>query len=163
MITTSTPFDLPIEHHGMLPPARGDGLILADIKVEGHWDGILVIDGHRCIGVYVGRKVIHWDISFDPNDIEDYRAASIWNRFLAFLPPLLLSPYPIVWIICPILMAIGYFVSYWVLIVVPFLTVISILRMYSGKGFPLIRLPSALFGGNLSLIALFMFISILRK
>ena len=52
---TPTPFEIPPEHRKTLPEAGADGLILADVKVGGRWDGILVIDeNYRCIGVYVG-------------------------------------------------------------------------------------------------------------
>ncbi|MES2570226.1 MAG: hypothetical protein V4710_09260 [Verrucomicrobiota bacterium] len=145
MSNTATPFNLPKEHRCLLPPARTDGLILADVKVRGQWDGILVIDDRfRCIGVYVGRQVINWTLPFSTSEIEDYRKACLWNRFLAFMPPILLSPYAAVWIGSPILIALGHFVSAWFLLTVPLLAVISIARMFSEGGFPLIRMPSVM-------------------
>lgn len=163
MGTTATPFDLPEEHRGILPEAGRNGLILADVRVAGRWDGILVIDGnHRCTGVYLGGKVIDWSLPFAPADIEAYRKACAWNRFLASMPPELLSPYPVLWFGCPALMALGHFVSHWMLLSVPVLAGICIIRMYSEGGFPLIRMPSATFGVSLSVAAIAIFTGRLR-
>ncbi len=163
MGTTATLFDLPEEHRGLLPEPRRDGLILADIRVDGRWDGILVIDdNHRCIGVCVGRKVIGWSLAFAPADIEAYRKPCAWNQFLAFMPPRLLSPYPVVWFVCPALIALGHLVSHWLLLAVPVLAFICIIRMYSEGGFPLKRMPSAILGIALTMLAIGMFIGKLK-
>ena len=164
MDNTATPFDLPAEHRGTLPPARRDGLILADVKVEGSWDGILAIDeNHRCVGVYAGREVVDWHLPFAPTDIEAYRKPCAWNRFLAFMPPGILSPYPVVWVGCPALIATGHFMSHWLLLAVPMLAFICIVCMYSEGGFPLTRMPSAMVGIALSIVAIAMFVGRLES
>lgn len=148
----------------MLPAPGRNGLILADIRVDGHWDGILVIDGnHRCVGIYIGWKVIDWTLPFAPTDIEAYRKASVTNRILSFVPSELLGPYGWVWFGCPALILLSAFVSYWLLLTVPVLAVICIRLMYSQGGFPLIRPISAMWGISVGVSAIMIFTAKLRK
>lgn len=99
------PFSLPAELEAKLPkPARG-GSAYIDVKVNGAWEGILVIDDRRlCVGIRCDRQTVEYPLDFSPTDIKDIRPASLWNRTLAFLPSWLVLAYPYAcFIILPLL------------------------------------------------------------
>jgi hypothetical protein len=88
-LTTVHPFRLPDALVARLPPPASDGQRYIDVRVRGAWDGILVVDpAGDCVGIHVRRRVeaLPIQLPFEPSQIEDVRAASLWNRSLAAFP-----------------------------------------------------------------------------
>lgn len=88
-LTTVHPFRLSDAFVDRLPPPGPDGQRFIDVRVHGAWDGILVVDSAGdCVGIYARRRVeaLPMLLPFKPSQIEDVRAASLWNRTLAAFP-----------------------------------------------------------------------------
>lgn len=140
-----------------MPRPHRDGFIYADVKFRGKWDGIIVIDSeHQCIGVYVGRGIVQCPLPFTPGQIEQLRAASLWNRFLANLPSWF-GPYDFavftICLVCPMFLMLGFIWSTWALLAVPLLTLTCASVMYQVSGFPLSRFLTSNFGLVQSVVA----------
>lgn len=89
------PFKLKDELDAKLPKPSRDGYIFIDARVNGNWEGILVFDKRRLsIGIRCDRKILEYHPGFSPDEIEDIRPASLWNRTLACLPSRLVLAYP---------------------------------------------------------------------
>lgn len=143
------PFAIPERLIPRLPSASRDGYVYADVRFRSTWEGILVIDAmHRCVGVFVGRKVVQHPLPFAPEEIEDFRPPSIGNRLLARLPASI-DPFSagafLVVVGCPAALTLV-FVSRWLALVLPVVAVTGIWLMYQVAGFPFLRLPIALLG-----------------
>ena len=145
---TRYPFVLREDLVARLPPPSANGLHYVDVRVQGRWDGALVVDAAgSCIGVYVGRGAEELQLPFDADEIEDVRPASLLNRVLGSLPfDLWDGALVMVFVVSPGVLLLAHL---WL----PGLALLSvlgcgatILLMYQGPGFPLIRLPAALLG-----------------
>ena len=147
-MSTEFPFPLPTRLHDRLPPARADGLHYVDVCVRGNWDGILVVNADgECAGVYVRRSVIEYPLAFDGEEIEDVRGACLTNRLLASIPfELLDASVVVVLFVSPVALALAMFVHPAFASVTIIVCPLGIAGMYQVRGFPLIRLPAALFG-----------------
>jgi hypothetical protein len=145
---TTYPFALPGTLPQRLPPPARDGRHYLDVRFAGRWDGILVVDREGlCVGVYVGRRVQEYPLPFAPEDIEDLRPASPWNRFQAALPG---DPWGwallAILVISPVSLAVAQSVAPWLALLPVAACAAAIRIMYGVPGFPFIRFPVALCG-----------------
>ncbi len=160
------PFEIPERLHSKLPAPSQDGNIYADVFAEGCWDGIVVFDSHfRCIGIYQGRQVRKEPIFFLTDKLEDFRTPSKWNWILASLP-FCLNDYDLsligIWLICPILLLAGWIINpYFYLTPIP-IVVLSIRSMYQIRGFPFLRLLTAIAGVGFLMDGLILFIQAMK-
>ncbi len=145
---TTYPFALRSDLAQRLPPSARDGFHYVDVRVNGKWDGILVVDdGGLCVGVYVSRRTQEYPLPFDASQIEDVRSASLHNRLLASVPFDLWDAALLTILVgSPIALVLAH-------LVLPPLGLLSILGcagaiyvMYQSRGFPFIRPFAALFG-----------------
>ena len=94
------PFPFPQHLVARLPPSGQDGLRHVDVKFQGHWDGILVIDkNNNCIGVYASREIKQAPLPFKADDITDVRTASLLNRMMAAVPETILWSFPYLYVV----------------------------------------------------------------
>lgn len=144
---TSYPFRLPDRLISRLPRAGADGLSYIDVKVDGKWDGILVVDPEgNCRGVHVRRQVEEFPLDFESSQIEDVRAACLWNRLLAQIPlDFFDAALLLVFVVSPVVLLMSLFLLPPLSLVSTTVCLLAIFVMYKTPGFIFIRLPAALF------------------
>lgn len=155
---TTYPFALPARLGQRLPPPGRDGYSYVDVRWAGRWDGILVVDElGRCVGAFVGRRVQQHPLPFAPDDLEEVRPASRWNRLQAALPgdPQVWSLLTVL-VLSPAAIMVSRFVSPWLALLPATGCAAAIRVMYGAGGFPLIRLPVALCGSAQIVLAMTM-------
>ena len=146
----ATEATIPQQLQKRLPLPSPDGNIYADVKFRGSWDGIIVVNSAKqIIGVYVGRHVSQSALPFSIEQIEDFRTPCLWNRLLAAFPnwcdPWAFSLLSI-WLLCPASLLLGDIYYSYMLFVPTLFVGFAIPVMYSVRGFPFIRLPTAIAG-----------------
>jgi hypothetical protein len=108
-----TPFPLPTRFHDRLGAIPSSDVWKLDVRVHGKWDGVLVVDREfRVAGILIRGRIEPFRFSFNPEDIEDIRAASSFNRLVAnhvsrLFDVLLWFPYVSILAVCPILIVLG--------------------------------------------------------
>lgn len=148
MIATKT--TIPQHLHQRLPLPSTDGNIYADVKFRGSWDGIIVVNSAKqIIGIYIGCHITQSPLPFSIEQIEDFRTPCLWNRILAAFPnwcnPWTFSLLSI-WLLCPASVLLGAVYNNYLLLVPILLVTFAIAVMYSVRGLPFIRLPTAIAG-----------------
>jgi hypothetical protein len=100
-----------------------------------------------CIGVYVGRHIEPYPLPFTVSDLEDIRAASLWNRFLGSLPfDFYTAAVVTIVFISPFVLALNRLLPPVPAVFIVIACVLSIRVMYPAGGFPFTRLPVAMLG-----------------
>ncbi len=129
-----------------LPPPERDGYHHVDVKVNGEWDGILVVDSSGiCTGVYVGRRTEEWPLPFEAAEIQDLRPACLRNRLLAQIPfDLWDGALLTVFIVSPIFLVLAHNLLPALALPAVIGSALAIYLMYQAPGFPFIRLPAAM-------------------
>jgi len=140
-MATTYPFRLSDNLVGRLPRPATDGLRYIDVKVRGAWDGILVVNSDGCcVGIHVRRRVEEFPLPFEPSQIEDVRAACMWNRVLAQLPfDLYDASLVTVLIVSPALLVLSRTLLPPLSGVSTVACLFAIYFMYQSPGFPFIR------------------------
>jgi hypothetical protein len=146
----SYPFPIPPALVDRLPPPTGaGGLRLVDVHFRGRWDGVLAVDSSaQCVGVYVQRRVDSTCLlPFTSDEIDDVRAASVWNRAIASYPfDLWITATFAILVIAPSLLFATRFVGWRAALGAIVVSTFSVRTLYEYSGFIFMRLPLAMTG-----------------
>ena len=159
---TTFPFALPARLIDRLPRPARDGRTYVDVRFRGTWEGILVIeDRRRCVGVYVGRRIVEAPLPFTVDELEDVRGASVAHRLLAQLPAGL-DPFVVgalvLLVLGPASLGAGASLSAPLALATVPVAVAGTWLLYQARGFPLLRLPLALVGVGLAALGVRLFL-----